>query len=114
MMHVEEDETGLTKGMRRAHGEGLSKTVKRRKRDKQRIEQLQKGSPIKTKKTQFDKGKGKGKGKGRLKQVDNQGKELCYSWNNKKGSCAGDGACANGRVHKCQICLGDHRMVDHE
>ena len=60
-------------------------------------------------------GKGKGKGKGKNK-TDQQGKQICYSWNNRSGACAAaaDGAeCAHGRAHKCQVCLSpSHRAVD--
>ena len=49
-----------------------------------------------------------GKGSGKGHQTDQTGMAICFSWNNKKGSCAEivpGGVCPNGRVHKCSKCL---------
>eukprot|EP00971_Amphidinium_carterae_P339985 6478101-Amphidinium_carterae.1 len=48
----------------------------------------------------------KGKGKSKSKHTP-EGREICFSWNSKKGSCEGIPAgqpCKNGRAHVCQTC----------
>ena len=100
------------RGVRRPAGEGQSKNAKKRRRE------MSYSNPVIAPAKGNSKGKGKsqsGKGKKqKLLQADTDGSELCYSWNNRKGSCAGDGNCPNSRMHKCQICLGNHRLVDHK
>ena len=58
------------------------------------------------------KASGKGlKGKGKRHSKDRDGKEICYSWNNKQGKCADLEAgkpCPAGRAHVCQRCLSSH------
>ena len=62
-----------------------------------------------------DKGGGKGrKGKSKLHSKGRDGKEICYSWNNKQGKCADTPpgkACPAGRAHVCQRCLSDQRRA---
>eukprot|EP00971_Amphidinium_carterae_P265675 5270709-Amphidinium_carterae.1 len=57
----------------------------------------------------------KGKGKSKSKHAPD-GREICYSWNSKRGSCenvAVGQACKNGRAHICQLCgSADHPAAD--
>ncbi len=57
-------------------------------------------------------GKGAGKGaglpKGQKLATKFEGKELCFSYNNKESS---KGGC--GRSHLCQICFAAHPMSSH-
>ena len=52
--------------------------------------------------------KGKGRNKGpkggtKLQRETPDGRQICFAWNSAKGC---NGQC--GRVHVCQICLGNH------
>ena len=69
-----------------------------------------------------DKGKGRGgKGgsgsKGGRHSVDQNGAQICYSWNNGSGACAQvpvGSPCPAGRSHACSICLSRaHASKDH-
>ena len=52
----------------------------------------------------------RGKGK---QSKDASGKEICYSWGFRQGSCKGDNPCPNNRAHRCQWCLStQHRTMD--
>jgi len=69
---------------------------KRLKNDREELQRLRGDGP----------GKAKGKGKGKTES----GEQLCYSWNNSNGACAGlaPGAECRGnvkRIHKCTKCL---------
>ena len=126
-LHPPQTETGLDfgrgefsgTGPKRAPGQGVSKTAKRRRRDQELISSFKtsQGGSRGSGNNRGGGGKGrgkssKGKGKGKLHSKDDRGREICYSYNNRKGSCAGDGACPNGRSHICSICKGNHRMVE--
>jgi hypothetical protein len=38
--------------------------------------------------------------------------DFCQNWNNRRGACQGDGPCASGRPHRCEVCGGSHRAAD--
>ena len=104
-------------------GEGSSRGAKQRKRNRDQVTMPQpewrkgadKGSTAKGSVGNYrnrqqggDKGKGKGK-----QSKDASGKEICYSWRFRQGSCKGDNACPNNRAHCCQWCLStQHRTMD--
>ena len=103
-------------------GEGQSKGAKqrKRKRDQPTMPQAKwgekgKGSTAKGSVGNYwtnQKGGDKGKGKGKQSK-DASGKEICYSWGFRQGSCKGDNACPNNRAHCCQWCLStQHRTMD--
>jgi len=42
------------------------------------------------------------------------GTEVCKNYNTRSGRCAVDGVgCWAGRLHKCDVCGGNHRGIDH-
>eukprot|EP00971_Amphidinium_carterae_P346342 6487736-Amphidinium_carterae.1 len=52
------------------------------------------------------KGAPKGNGKSKMRH-DSNGREICFSWNAKRGDCANMAtgqSCKHGRSHVCQIC----------
>ncbi len=112
------DRTGGNSG-----GGGFETPVKRRKSTHDKLKQLRaelaetksspsQGSQQAPSPPPSTKGGGKGakKGKGGKRgkeaqfHVDRDGNEICYNYNN--GSCKR--VCPAGRMHVCQICLGNH------
>ena len=43
--------------------------------------------------------------------VRSEGRQICWSWNRKRGGCSEP--CPNKRLHVCEHCLGKHRGHDH-
>ena len=58
----------------------------------------------------MQKGGDKGKGTGKQSK-DASGKETCYSWRFRQGSCRGDNACPNNWAHCCQWCMSTQRRT---
>lgn len=58
----------------------------------------------------------KGRGKGKAHTKDRSGVQICYAWNNSRPRCDGTAPhvpCANGRSHRCQLCLSaEHRSTE--
>ena len=81
----------------------------RKKKAKQELAWYRDSNPPPAQLAIMDKGaKGLGKAHSKGKGKD----ETCGNWNQKIGSCAAEGPCRYGRIHKCSRCGGDHRLVD--
>ena len=108
-------------GPDRPWGMGTSKKAENRRWKRESDAPAPSGDAAKRQRQEL-KGKGRGKGKEKSQQerrtrkfVSTQdGKPLCFAWNDGQGKCAEPhGPCANGRAHACTNCRSpNHRACD--
>ena len=124
MTGAEKDASKVSKGISRPHGEGESKSAKRRRREKDRREEDWRKSRVQMT-SQYDSyswrgsGSSKAEGKGKMQRprrygqffvTDRDGNQICYKFSKgQPGAC--QEPCGDQRAHVCQLCLGQHPNV---
>ena len=112
-------------GVARPYGQGESKSARKRKRDKEKMERLEnqqqtwnvwQGARNSGSESSAGKGSGKEKGMahprkyGNLFVTSRDGVQICYTFaKGQPGSCSEP--CPDQRCHCCQHCLGSHPNV---